>query len=215
MNAPFYPIFLNLQGRNCLVVGGGKVAIRKIETLLESGANVQVVAPDICSEISSLAQQNKHLHLSETPYTEADITGRFLVICATNNEAVNRQVYHDADNRNIIVNVVDVPELCSFYVPSRFSRGDLSLAISTHGSSPAMARKIRKELETHFGEEYELMLALLKEMRIKLMTLCDNTDKRGNILKKLVNETELLEIVRTKGEDEARNFATDFIKNEL
>ncbi len=214
MTFPFYPCFINLEKRNCLVVGGGNVARRKVETLLESGAQVTVIAPEIETSLYKTAEKSP-LTLLRKPYERADIEGRFLVICATNNEEVNKQVYEDADSRNILVNIVDVPHLCSFYVPSRFSRGDLSFAISTHGSSPAMARKIRKELEKHFGNEYAVMLEILKEQRESLKERCDDTSKRGDILKKLVNETNILGIAKEEGAERAKAFAEEFISEQL
>src|SRR3989338_1225361 len=194
----FYPIYLDVKGKRCVIVGGGKVAYRKVCSLVESGADVIVVSPDICSEMADV----EGITLIKTKYEEKFLRGALLVIAATDNEAVNEKVALDAGKRNLIVNVVDHPELCSFIVPSTINRGDLCISISTGGASPAVAKSIREKLEDVFGSEYEEYLNLLTKMRSIAMSDIKNSAKRRKVLRRLA-EKDILDIVKNKGVMEA------------
>ncbi|OHB86083.1 MAG: siroheme synthase [Planctomycetes bacterium RIFCSPHIGHO2_02_FULL_40_12] len=194
----FYPIYLDVKGKRCVIVGGGKVAYRKVCSLKESGADVIVVSPDICSEMADV----EGITLIKTKYEEKFLRGALLVIAATDNEAVNEKVALDAGKRNLIVNVVDHPELCSFIVPSTINRGDLCISISTGGASPAVAKSIREKLEDVFGSEYEEYLNLLTKMRSIAMSDIKNSAKRRKVLRRLA-EKDILDIVKNKGVMEA------------
>jgi precorrin-2 dehydrogenase/sirohydrochlorin ferrochelatase len=183
-----YPIFVKLEGRWCLVVGGGDVALRKAATLLESGAHVIAVSKAFSSDLLELSQNNKELTLNKKSFEEKDLKDIFLVIAATNDAEVNKKVYDMAVESNILVNVVDKPELCNFYVPSSVTRGDLKIAISTDGKSPAMAKKIRKELEASYDEGYADLIDCLGQIRNELFEkYSEDTEKRGKLLGKIVN----------------------------
>ncbi len=149
----FYPILVDLQAKKALVVGGGKVAQRKIETLLEYGATVQVIAMDLTEELERL-QTDQRIEFLGGEFSEALLEGSFLVIAATDDASLNHRVSQAAQQRGLLVNAVDQPADCNFIVPSVLSRGDLLIAVSTSGKSPAFAKKVRVELEQHFGEEY-------------------------------------------------------------
>ncbi len=194
----FYPIHLNVTGKKCVIIGGGKVAYRKARSLKESGANVVVVSPEVCAEMVS----EDGLVLIEREYEECFLDDALLVIAATDNEAVNKKVTLDAEKRNIIVNVVDYPERCSFIVPSTINRGDLCISISTGGASPAVAKRIREELETAFGKEYEEYLDLLTEMRSLAMSSIEDSVKRRKVLQRLA-EKEIFDTVKSEGVKEA------------
>lgn len=149
-----YPLFLNLSAAEALVVGAGSVALRKINTLLEAGARVRVVAPEALDEVKDLA--NKGLIQWEQRAFEDDcIADALLVFCATDSTETNEQVYQAAQKAHRIVNVVDVPELCNAIVPSSFARGNLQVAVTTGGAAPSLARNIRKELEDQFPAHWE------------------------------------------------------------
>ncbi|MBF0273845.1 MAG: bifunctional precorrin-2 dehydrogenase/sirohydrochlorin ferrochelatase [Nitrospinae bacterium] len=208
-----YPAFINLSGKSCLVVGGGKVSERKVQSLLESKACVTLVSPEITESLKELHTSGKITYIPEK-YSSPHIEGVFLVICATDIKEVNQTVFSDAREKNILVNVVDKPELCNFYVPSQLKRGDLSIAISTHGRSPALARKIRKELTAQFGDEYAQLLEILGSKREELMTRCNSTEKRGEILKKVVN-SDVLEVLRSKGRKETEKYIEDIMSKNL
>jgi precorrin-2 dehydrogenase/sirohydrochlorin ferrochelatase len=155
---PLYPLSLKLNGRPCLVVGGGAVAERKVASLLECGADVTVVAPDATDQIRSASGRIKFI---ERPFELSDVAGALLVIAATNNPGVNSAVADAARASGALVNVVDVPDLCDFYVPALVTRGDLQITVSTGGASPALAKRIRIDLDRQFGPEFEAYLELL------------------------------------------------------
>lgn len=170
------------------------MAYRKVCSLKEAGAEVVVVSPEICPEIVD----KKGIALIKKNYDESILDGALLVIAATDNEAVNKKVALDAGKRNIMVNVVDHPELCSFIVPSTINRGDLCISISTGGASPAVAKSVRKELEVVFGSEYEEYMNLLTKMRSIAMSDIKDSAKRRKVLQRLA-EKDILDIVKNKG----------------
>jgi len=158
-----YPVFLGLEGRRALVVGGGKVALRKAETLARAGAEVRVVAPELVAEL----RQDGRFECIGEPYAARHIKGMFLAVAATDDEAVNARVAADALAAGVLVNVVDRPALCDFIVPSVVDRGRLLIAISTGGAAPSLARKTRERMEKEFGPEYAILLDALAEVRYR------------------------------------------------
>jgi precorrin-2 dehydrogenase/sirohydrochlorin ferrochelatase len=195
-----YPIFLNLQERRCLVVGGGEVALRKIQSLLKSGAMVTVVAPTATESLRKMASSGE-IALSLREYRESDLEGAFLVIAATDDRWVNSAVSADARRRGVLVNVVDSPGECEFYVPSVVVRGDLVLAISTGGKSPALAKKIREDLERTYGPEYDRFLRLMGIVRRKVMAEGADTEHNRQRIVALIR-SGLLEAVRRNDVEE-------------
>lgn len=159
-----FPMFLKLEGRDCLVVGAGKVGEPKIAGLLESGAHVRVVSLDATQAVREWAQQGR-IQLELRPFSTSDIHGAFLVIVATNSRTLNQRVYDESRDRGVLCNVVDVPDLCDFYYPSVVRRGDLQIAVSTAGKSPSLAQKIRQQLEKQFGPAYAEWVSELGETR--------------------------------------------------
>lgn len=160
----YYPVYLNLQGRKCLVAGGGGVALRKAAALLEHGAEVTVVSPRLCAGLRGLAEEGR-IKTIHRPYRSGDMRGVSVAIVATSNRKINRSVAEEARKLRVPVNVVDDPGLSDFIVPSVLRRGDLSIAISTSAKSPALARKIRVRLEGEFGEEYASLVTIVEEAR--------------------------------------------------
>ncbi len=163
----YLPVFLKLEGRPCVVVGGGKVAARKVAMLLKVSAEIIVVAPDLCDELEKLYKAGAILH-ARREFQEHDIDGMVLAIAATNNEMVNRQVSAIADEHRIPVNVVDTPELCSFIVPSIIDRSPVQVAVSTGGASPVLARLLRARLESFIPSAYGRLAVLVDEFRHKV-----------------------------------------------
>jgi precorrin-2 dehydrogenase/sirohydrochlorin ferrochelatase len=182
----FYPVNLAIKDKQCLVVGGGSVASRKAKTLLECEAFVTVVSPDFTQDLLNLEQISK-INLIQRPYQTSDLENKFLVIGATNNEVLNRQVNADAEQRNMLCNIADVPDICNFILPAIIRRGDLCLAISTSGKSPAFAKKLRKDLEKAFGDEYALFLNLMGEIRKKLLAEEHAPEAHKPIFEKLIS----------------------------
>ncbi len=168
---PFYPVTLRLAGRLCVVVGGGPIAARKAAGLLRCGARLRVVSPEITPELEALAKAGE-AEVVRRPFEASDLEGALIAIAATNDAVVNAAAAEAARARDILVNVVDDPEHCDFYAPAVCARGDLQLAVSTSGAFPALAKKLRIELEGQFGAEYAEYVALLAEFRQKL---------RGNV----------------------------------
>jgi len=164
----YYPINLDMRDRPCLVVGGGRVGTRKVQGLLTSGARVTVVSPEGTEDLIALAQ-GKRLEWRCRRYRESDIRGMFLVFCATDVDTLNRQVYDDARQNGVLCNVADRPDYCDFILPSVLRQGDLSVAISTAGKSPAVARYLRQEMESLFGPEYATLLRLMGSIRVRLL----------------------------------------------
>lgn len=162
----YYPIFMNLNQLPILVVGGGNVAFRKVQTLLHHGALVRIVSPSLVPELRELIDEKTCLW-EEKDYSTEDIKDAMLVFSCTEIEEVNALVSRDAKANYRPVNVVDDPEKCSFIVPSIMEQGDLKIAVSTGGSSPIVARQVRAELETFYGNEMAEYLTLLKNWRTK------------------------------------------------
>jgi siroheme synthase-like protein len=159
-----FPAFLKLTNRLVLVVGGGSIAAQKIPGLLEAGAQVHVVSPKLAPQLAEWVR-NRQIDWSPKPFEPSDLDGVFLVIAATSLRDLNAQVYREADRRNILCNSVDDIDHCHFYYGSIVQRGDLQIAISTNGKSPALAQRLRKELEEQFGPEYEHWLEWLGAAR--------------------------------------------------
>jgi len=163
----YYPIFLNIKGKKCVVVGGGEVAFRKVRALLGCGAKVVVVSPTLNSDLAQLAEVGT-ISVISREYEPKDLTDAVIVVAATDIAEVNQNIAKKARKHGILVNVVDRPEASDFIMPSFVRRGDLVLAVSTSGASPALAKKIRMRLEQTFGEEYSPLLSLIKEVRQEL-----------------------------------------------
>ena len=163
----YFPAFLNVLGKKCVVVGGGNVAVRKVRMLLECGANVTVISPTLLQNLAQLAKK-KSITVIRRNYKPVDLERAVLVVAATDVKEVNRKVANEANGRGILVNVVDDPDSSDFIVPSTIRRGDLTVAISTAGKSPALAKKIRRNLERRFGKEYATLVSLIGKVRSSL-----------------------------------------------
>ena len=190
----YYPIFLDIKRKPCVVIGGGNVAERKVLSLLDAGARVLVISPELTPALKKLASKKKIGYCPKS-YERGDLKGFFLAYSATNNSRVNKAVFKEAKEQAVLLNVVDVPELCNFIVPAVVDRGDLLIAISTSGKSPAMAKKIRQQLEKEFGSEYGVFLGIMGKVRDKLLTISKESDKNKKIFENIVN-SPMLEWIR-------------------
>lgn len=198
----FYPVFLNLQGRKCVIVGAGEVAERKALRLLECGAAVSVIGREPAPGVTKLAGEGRLEYVSGD-YDETLIKGAYLVISATDDRAVNEAVRDAAHREGVPVNVVDDPHLCDFILPSVVQKGGLQIAISTGGASPALARKIRLDLDREFGREYALFLEILGELRKRILEKGRPSSENKAVFEAVVN-SEALDLIRAKKWDEAR-----------
>jgi len=190
----YYPVNLDIQGRSCLVVGGGRVGARKVDTLLKCGAKVTVVSPETTAPIDQLADDGS-IQLERRPYRSTDVKGRFLVIGATDNESLNRQIHSDAEGLNVLCNIADRPEICNFILPAIVQRGDFMLAISTAGKSPAFAKHMRRLLEAQFGPEYGKLLDLMGAVRKKLLAEAHEPEAHKPLFERLI-AGDLLHLVK-------------------
>lgn len=180
-------MFLKLSGRPCLVVGAGTVAESKIASLLEAGGLVKVIAPEATIQVRAWAQWNS-LEWQQRPFHTEDLDGMFLVIAATSSTELHNQIFEEATRRGVLCNIVDVPPLCDFYYPSVVQRGALQIAISTAGQSPALAQRLRKQLEGEFGPEYEEWLSQLGEVRTRLYSTEMAPEERKRLLHEAATE---------------------------
>jgi precorrin-2 dehydrogenase/sirohydrochlorin ferrochelatase len=180
----FFPVFLNLKNKLCIVIGGGKVAERKVENLLTSQAKVKVISPEVTLKLKKLAEEGK-IEWERRVYKKGDLDSAWLVVAATDNPEIQKEIFKEAEEKRIFCNVVDVPELCSFIVPSTIRRGLLTIAISTSGVSPAVARRLRETLEEIIGEEYVLYVELMKDLRKQILNLNLSPEEKEEKLQKL------------------------------
>ena len=203
----YYPLFLNLSKKRAVVIGGGKVAERKIFPLLRTGAHITVISPEITKKIGSAKQKKTIRHIARQ-YRSGDLKDAFLVIAATDSPVFNEQVSRDAP---CLVNVVDTPHLCNFIVPSTMIRGPLNIAVSTSGISPALSRLIRKELEKAYGCEFSQYLQSLRKIRQDAMEMIPDKRKRTEFLKCIASE-KMIRKLRGKGLQEMKKTAEDLLK---
>jgi len=195
----YYPIFVRLSGRRCVVVGGGRVAARKVDSLLDAGAAVTVVAPRLTAALAARAER-REIEWTARGYAAGDLDGAALAYAATDDEALHARLADDAAAAGILLNVVDRPQWCGFIVPSLLTRGDLTVAVSTGGGSPALARRVRQDIERALGPEYERALDVLARLRRHLQARPLSSDDRQRILTGLV-ASDLLD--RLRGPDTA------------
>lgn len=183
----YYPLFLEVAGRKCVIVGGGRVAERKASGLLRAGADLTVISPEITGGLSKKKKKGLIGHFARA-LRGGDLKGALLVIAATDSAAENERAASLARKAGAMVNVVDTPSLCDFIVPSTVRRGPLQIAVSTSGASPAMARAIRKELEGLYGREFGEYLKGLEKIRRKTVSEIEDSKERRRKLKALASE---------------------------
>jgi precorrin-2 dehydrogenase/sirohydrochlorin ferrochelatase len=195
--ATLFPMFLKLSARPCLVVGAGSIAESKIASLLEAGGRVRVVAPEATARVRLWVQSNT-IEWHQRPFQPHDLVGMFLIVAATSSTELHEQIFALATQRGVLCNVVDVPALCDFYYPSVVQRGALQIAISTAGQSPALAQRLRKQLEDQLGPEYEQWLAQLGEAREKLHSTKMDPEERKRLLHEQVSEKAFEAFLRNR-----------------
>jgi precorrin-2 dehydrogenase/sirohydrochlorin ferrochelatase len=179
--ANLFPMFLKLSARPCLVVGAGAVAESKIASLLEAGAKILVIAPEATAQVQAWAK-SKQITWRQRLFKSSDLEGMFLVVAATSSKEVHEHIFDEATKRGVLCNIVDVPPLCDFYYPAVVQRGALQIAISTSGQSPALAQRLRKQLEEQFGPEYEEWVEQLGMARDKLQSASLDPEERKRLL---------------------------------
>src|SRR5262245_26409942 len=206
----YYPVYLDLQDCAVLVVGGGAIAEGKALQLVDAGARVRVVSPTLTEKLSTMAARGSIAH-REGRFTEDDLKGVSLVICATNEKEVNEEVYRLSAGRGLLCNVVDQPALCNFITPAIVSRGGLQISISTGGGSPSLTERVKREVGELIGEEYGELLELAAEMRRDAKQSIPDFEDRRKVLHAFV-ESDALDLIRAEQKDKARQIARELLR---
>ncbi len=211
----YYPIFVNLARKKCLVVGAGQVGKRKIATLASCGAD-EVLVLDIDPQNAECAEirDNPTVRFECRKFRHEDLDGRFIVIASTSNEDLNWEISRECERRGILCNIVDQPEKCSFIVPALYTQGDLTMAVSTGGGSPALARKIRKGLHAFFGSEYGAFLTLMGKLRPMVLALDMDTEVNSDLFRSIV-DSPLMDALGRKDADEAETILRGLVPESL
>ena len=204
LDTPLYIACLRLGGRPCLVVGGGAVGLEKVEGLLACGGEVTLVAPDVVEELAGYAREGS-IRWEERGFRDSDLDGRFLAIAATGDTDVNISVYEGAERRAMLCNVVDVPPLCNFILPAIVRTGPLAIAISTAGASPALAKRMKREIAEAYGEPYARLAMLLNEARGWAKATLPTYQDRKEFFEGIVNgDPDPVELCRAGRENDVR-----------
>jgi precorrin-2 dehydrogenase len=198
----YYPVYIEMRDQPCVVVGGGKIAEGKVDGLLAVKADVTVISPDLTSHLRDLANQKLINYVART-YQPGDLSGAFLVICATDQAGINHQVWQVATANHQLVNVVDDTPRCNFIAPSILRKGDLTIAISTSGKAPALAVRLKERLQREIGPQYERFLELAGELREPLARHIPDFETRKAIWYELV-DSEILDVLARGDETAAR-----------
>lgn len=206
----YYPVFWDITGKKCIVIGGGDVAARKVSRLLECGAKVCVVAPKLAPELTRLKEDRLIEHVSDA-YAREQLYGAALVIGATDDEETNAAISRDAKARGIPVNIVDDPQKCDFILPSLVERGDLTIACGTGGASPALARHLREELENVYGEEYATLISILGKLRSRM----EKNAGLGKLWFDGLMKAGLLDAIREKNRNRVKTIVREITGEEV
>ena len=202
LDTPVYVACLRLSGRKCLVVGGGDIGLEKVEGLLACGGDVTLVAPDAIDALAELAEEGS-IAWEKRAYEPADLEGTFIVIAATNDTDVNIGIYEDAERRAMLVNIVDVPPLCNFILPAIVRQGSMAIAISTQGASPALAKRMKREIADQFGEAYAELAVILNDVRGWAKGTLPTYNDRKDFFEGIVNgDPDPIELIRDGRTDE-------------
>jgi len=188
-----YPVNLDIRSQLCLVVGGGLVAKRKVEGLLACGPRIVVVSPELCEGLT-VYLQNRQIEWKQREYRTKDLEGVKLVFAATDDHSTQQKIAEEAHQAEIPVNVITDPESCSFQVPAMFRQGELLITIATSGASPALAARIRKELEVRYGREYGQLLVLMAAIRKQVVSASDDPAQHKRLFEKLLDSDTLAAI---------------------
>ena len=206
-----YPIMLNISGEQAVIIGGGEVALRKLSDLIDAGANIKIISPEFNDEIIKTSELFKdRITLIKKRYERGDLDGALLVFSATNDTDVNREIFNEAREKNILINASDDPPNCSFYIPSFIRRGDLIFSVSTSGASPAMASRLRRDMAQHIPDNIETILKKLNKARTLLKEDTHFADidsaQRGKILKEITHSDKLLAALTLCKDEEMIDF---------
>lgn len=205
----YYPVFLDINARKCLVVGGGSVGTRKVISLVACGAIVTVVSPEATEKLQTLAHEGV-ITLKKRPYQPSDMESMFLVFGATDQDSLNRQINQDAERLNSLCNIADRPDVCNFILPATVKRDDLVIAISTSGKSPAFAKQLRRQLEQQFGHEYAVFLKLMGRIRSLLLREKHAPEEHKPIFNQII-QSDIIDLIKAEKTEEINNLLRDVL----
>jgi precorrin-2 dehydrogenase/sirohydrochlorin ferrochelatase len=209
----YYPVSLDISGRKCVVIGGGEVAERKARRLVSCGADVSVICASLAPGLEEMRRSGMLRHVKDE-YRAEHLDGAFLAIGATNDRDVNEKIFRDARDRSVLINIVDDPRLCDIILPALCERGDLQIAVSTGGKSPALARKLREDLEREYGPEYGVLLEIMGVLREKILSrgydLAQNKSRFESVVR-----SDILQAIRKKEWDRVRTSILDLTGEDL
>lgn len=208
-SSAYYPMFVDIRGRRCVVIGGGEVAMRKVARLVDCGGDVEVISPELCSGLQIMVDKGE-INFQPRNYQPGDLFNAFIAIAATDNNAVNREIVREAHEEGALVNAVDELEEGDFIVPSCFQRGDIIISVSTEARSPALARKVRMELEKCLGEEYAIMAKLVRQVRIELKNQGIKVD--GNTWQEALDIDVFIKLIRQGDNERAKAVLLENLK---
>jgi siroheme synthase-like protein len=207
----FYPVYLNLKGKRVVVIGGGEVAERKVESLLGTEASVVVISPEVTERLSSLANE-KQIALLRRAYRPGDCSGAALVLSATNDPELSRAVFQDASAAGALVNTADQPALCDFIMPAVVRRGNIAVAISTGGTSPGLAARLRYKISRIIGPEYGLLAELLSEARAEIRQRVQTEEARKALHYKIL-DSDIMNLLKHKDTAGAKRLLREMIES--
>lgn len=190
----FYPIYLNLTGKRVVVIGGGEVAERKVESLLDTGASITLVSLEITPRLASLAAEGR-IQLRRRAYASGDCTDAALVFCATDDAGVSTAVFQEAGAAGALVNTADQPALCDFIMPAVVRRGDIAIAVSTGGASPGLAAQLRQKIEGIIGPEYAKLAELMAQARPEIRSRIPDIEQRKALHSRILN-SDIIEYLK-------------------
>lgn len=203
----YYPVYLDLKGWDVTVIGGGKVAERKVRTLILSEARVTVISPDLTAGLKKLVEAGKVRYIKRR-YRKGDLDHAMMILVATDDRSANEEIASSIKGANALINIADIPDKSSFILPSIIERGDLLISISTSGKSPAFAKQIRRELEKTFGREYKLFTDILGHVRKRLLEDIPSEKRRRSIFQRLV-KSDILKLLKNGKRFEAELLIKD------
>jgi precorrin-2 dehydrogenase / sirohydrochlorin ferrochelatase len=209
--AKYYPMLLNIENKQCIVVGGGNIAYRKCLELIEYEGEVTVISNSVNEKLEDLINKKVINYICDY-YKKSYIEGAFIVIAATDDNIVNYQISQDCNEKGVLVNVVDVLVNCNFIVPAKIRRGDLTIAISTNGKSPALSKGIKQELEKNYDENYGILVDILGDLREEVIKNVKSLTVRKNIFKKMATE-EYLQNIKALGKEATKEEMRKLIYN--
>lgn len=207
----FYPVYLNLKGKRVVVIGGGEVAERKVASLLDTGASVTVVSPDVTARLASLVNAGL-IEWHQRPYLEGDCRAAVLVLSAADDSVVNEAVWNEARSLGVFVNTADDPARCDFIMPAVVRRGDLAVAISTGGTSPALAARLRRKLSRIIGPEYARLANLLARVRPEILRRVDTVEDRKTLNYRIL-DSDVLSLLRDNNVSGAEHRLREIIED--